>query len=139
MFFISWTQLTFFQACFTGKMDKKFNKKLYYEFEGHFFLGNYEINKTRPFKASRKTTTLDTKLDPTSEKIEVPAELYAMHGGKWQKHPTVFLTHDQHANAYLNVILSSNGHILVSFTPTVPSMTDFYEEAERLRLTRGVL
>ncbi len=139
MFYTSWIQLISSREYYIDKMNKKFNDDVYYEFEGHFFLGHYEEHKTRPFRASKKTTTLDNKLDSTGEKIKVPAELFALYDGKWEKHPTVFLTKDQYEDTYINVLLAAGGHLLQSYRPTNPSMTEFYEEAERLGLTRGSL
>ena len=78
-------------------MDKKFNEDVYYEFKGHFFLGHYEEHKTRPFMASKKTISLEAKLDSTGNKIKVPEKLFALSHGKWEKHPAVFLTRGQYS------------------------------------------
>lgn len=86
-------------------------------------------------KASKKTITLENKLEPyeTGFEITVPTELFILKGDEWKKHPIVFFRYnDRGCGKDIIVILKDGKH---SFTNYTSKQEPFYNEAKRLGLT----
>ena len=122
--------------CFTDRMVK--TKDAYYKVKGHFVMGNYSKHASIDFKASKRTITLENRLDLSgSDALTVPAELFFDNHGKWAKHPVIYLIDPlRNSHKTLMVMLPEGEYTSRHFTT---NHEKFYEEAKELGLTEGTL